>query len=174
MPESDTRTLLHHGGRAIDAQPVLELAHERDAQRRELGRADERCDVQVEVLAIARERGALDAGRLAAREPPPSGLGDRDRPAVGGVDAGADINCDLAVMGVGIALLRESLEVPVAELVGVIDDPSLAVLTSVGFPGAFADGHRWGSPSLTCTNIRKHIERSATMRNSRESDMTAT
>ena len=58
--------LAHHGRRAVLAQRVLERAHHRDGQLRELHRADQRDDVQVDVLPVGGERGALEPGGLAA------------------------------------------------------------------------------------------------------------
>ena len=54
---------------------------------------------------------------------------------------GADGDPDDGVMGVGIALLGEGLEVAVAVLVDVVDDPRLLRLPARAFPGSLADGH---------------------------------
>jgi hypothetical protein len=57
------------------------------------------------------------------------------------VHSGADGGPDDGVVGVGIALLGERLEVAVAVLVDVVDDPSLLRLACGTFPSALADGH---------------------------------
>jgi hypothetical protein len=68
------------------------------------------------------------------------------------VHPGADGDSDNGVMGVGIALLSEGLEVAVALLVDVIDDPSFPRLPAGAFPGAFADRH-CQPPPLKITNV---------------------
>jgi len=45
------------------------------------------------------------------------------------------------VIGVGIFLARERLDVTVAVLVGVIDDPGLLGLPLFGVPTAFTNGN---------------------------------
>ena len=140
MPESATKILRTIAGRSIGSQPVLVFAHEWGGQCRELGGANQRRDVEREVLLVVHQRGALDAGRFPAREPQPSGFGHRDAAAVGGVDAGADIDRDLRMIGVGVALAGEGLEVP-EPLVAVIDHPGLAALAAIGLPATLADGH---------------------------------
>jgi excinuclease UvrABC helicase subunit UvrB len=52
---------------------------------------------------------------------------------------GADIDRDECVMGVGVALLGEGLDVPGAVLVAVIHDPSFLVLAVGGHPLASAN-----------------------------------
>ena len=74
------------------------------------------------MLAVAVEGRALDPGRFAALEPELTGFGHGNRSAVGGVDACADIDGDLSVTRLGIALALEGLQVTFAELIGVVDD----------------------------------------------------
>ena len=81
-------------------------------------------------------RTSAGAGSFSAREPQPSGFADRDAAAVGGVDAGTDIDRDSRMIGVGVAFAGEGLEVPVAELVAVIDDPGFFRLAFAGLPAA--------------------------------------
>ena len=94
-----------------------------------------------QVLAVSLQRGALDAGRLARGEPQLTGFGHGDAAALGGVDSLGDVDGDLRVIGLGVLLARERLEVPVLELVGVVDHPGLTRFTALGFPTALTDGH---------------------------------
>jgi len=55
--------------------------------------------------------------------PQPASNGNGDALAVGGVNAGRDIDRDLAVERVGIAPLGKGLDVAAPALVAVIDDP---------------------------------------------------
>jgi hypothetical protein len=143
----------HHCRRSVLAQPVLEGAHHRHGELREPGQADERCDVQVEMLPVPFQRRALDASGLAAFDPQPASLGDGDAPAVGGVDAGTDVDGGLGVVGVGVLLAGEGLDVPVAELVGIIHDPGFADFAVMGLPCALAHRH---CRSPLCWNISEH------------------
>ena len=93
------------------------------------------------MLAVAAERGGLDAGRFPTRQPQPAGFADRDAAAVGGVGASTNIDSDLGMMGVGIPLAFEGLEVSIAVLVAVIDDPALALFAAIGCPTALAHRH---------------------------------
>ena len=54
---------------------------------------------------------------------------------------GADGDPENGVMGVSIALLGEGLEMAVALLVDVVDDPGLLRLPGRAFPGSLADRH---------------------------------
>ena len=71
----------------------------------------------------------------------PIGPGDGDALAVGGMRSGADRDADQGVMGIGVALLGEGLEVAIAVLVDVVHDPRLLRLPARAFPGSLADGH---------------------------------
>src|SRR6516162_6977923 len=93
------------------------------------------------MLAIIDECGALDAGCFPTREPQLAGVGYRDAATVGGVNAGADIDGDLRMIGIGIALAGEGLEMSPPELVRIIDDPGLSALAAIGFPAALANRH---------------------------------
>ena len=53
---------------------------------------------------------------------------------------GPDRDTDQGVMGVGIALLGEGLDVAIAVLIDVIDNPRL-LLPARALPSALADGH---------------------------------
>ena len=91
------------------------------------------------MLAIGGDRRALQASRIAALQPQLGGLGNGDALAVGGMGAGADGGSHDGVVGVGVALLREGLEMAVAVLVDVVDDPCLLRLPVEAFPGSLAD-----------------------------------
>ena len=53
--------------------------------------------------------------------------------------AGVNFDGDAGVIGVGVPLARESLDVAVAVLVDIIDDPSFLDFASGIFPTALAD-----------------------------------
>jgi hypothetical protein len=62
------------------------------------------------------------------------------------MNSGADVDRDLGMTGFGVFLALEGLEVTLAELVGVVDDPGLAGFAAIGGPVALADGRtllRW-------------------------------
>ena len=102
-----------------------EVADGRHAQLGQQRAADERLDVEVEMLAVLVERGALQPGELAALDPFLAGRGtvtvalsatwvpSRTSHAGGGRE------------GVGFLLPREGLEPPLALLIDVVDDPRL-------------------------------------------------
>ena len=64
------------------------------------------------MLPVVDQSGALHAGSFPARETQLAG--DGDAAAAGGVDSGADVDRDLGVVDVGIALAGKGLQVPVA------------------------------------------------------------
>jgi hypothetical protein len=95
--------------------------------------------VEFDVLPVGGDRRALEAGRVAALEPQLGGLGDGDALAVGGVGPGADGDADDGMVRVGIALLREGLDVAVTGLIDVVDDPCLPDLPVGALSGALAN-----------------------------------
>jgi hypothetical protein len=95
--------------------------------------------VEFDVLPVGGDRRALEAGRVAALEPQLGGLGDGDALAVGGVRSRADGDADDGVVRVGITPLREGLDVAVAGLIDVVDDPSLPDLAVGTLLGALAN-----------------------------------
>ena len=64
------------------------------------------------MLPVMFQRGALQLGRLAAFDPVPSGFRDGEAAALGGMGPGPHINRDDGVIGVGVALAGEGLDVP--------------------------------------------------------------
>jgi hypothetical protein len=62
---------------------------------------------------------------------------------------------------IGIALAGEGLQVPVAELVAVVDHPSFANLAAIGLPAALADGH--GAQVSPLFKTSSHVATSCTM-----------
>ena len=76
------------------------------------------------MLAVGRERRALQAGLFAGLDPELPRLGNRDARAVGSVDAGSDLDIGGGREIVGRLLLREGLEPALAGLVDIVDDPS--------------------------------------------------
>ena len=95
--------------------------------------------MQVDVLPVGGERGALKPGGLATFEPQPSGFCDHDALAVGNVEAGAHLAGDGDLEALGVALALEALELADAGPVGVVNDPGLALGAVAVRPGAFAD-----------------------------------
>ena len=125
----------------IGAEAILEAAHHRHGQARELHRTDQRHDVEVHIRLVALERRAFEIGRLAAFEPKPSRRGDGRALAVGGVDARFDMRGDEGVMGVGVTFARERLDMPLSTLVAIIDDPGFLHLAGGAPPTALPDRH---------------------------------
>jgi hypothetical protein len=76
-------------------------------ERRELGGANQWRDVEIEVLPVVDQGGAIHAGSFPARETQLAGFGDGDAVAAGGVDSAADVDRDLGVVDVGISLRAE-------------------------------------------------------------------
>jgi hypothetical protein len=54
--------------------------------------------------------------------------------AIGGVDSGSNIDRDLGVIGIGITLAGERLDVALAVLIDVIGDPGFLPLPARGSP----------------------------------------
>src|SRR5262249_38165555 len=102
-------------------------------------RAEERRNVQVEVLAILVGGRALEAVGDGLLEPGLARLGKRGRLRGRGVGARGDVDPHGGVIGVGVLLLVEGAQVarPGA---GVIDDPGFAALAAGG-PNAFTNRH---------------------------------
>src|SRR5262249_44936074 len=96
-------------------------------------------DVQLGVLLVGRNRRLLQVRLLAGFEPQRGGLGDGDALAVGGVGASTDGDPDDGGMGIGVTLAGERLDMALAVLVDVIDDPRLLRLPARAFPGSLAD-----------------------------------
>src|SRR5262249_41069111 len=129
----------HHGWRAGLAQRVLEPAHHGNGQLRELDRADERDDVQRDVLSVSLDRGRFEIGGFAAFKPEPSAFRDHDALTVGDVNSGADIDANRRLESFGVLLTIKRLDAALAVLPGVGDDPRLAVRAVAVAPCAFAD-----------------------------------
>ena len=96
--------------RAPLAQRILERADHRDGKLRELHGTDERDNVQIDVLPVGGERGALEPGGLATFEPQPGGLCDHDALAIGDVESRAHLAGDGDLEALGVALALEALE----------------------------------------------------------------
>jgi hypothetical protein len=133
--------LAHHGWRAILVQPILESAHHWHGQVRELHRPDQGRNVQVEMVPVIHQRRAFQIGRFRAPDPLLAGLSDRDALAPGGVRARLHVHGDGGVIGVGVALVGERLEMAAAVLIDVVDDPCRLVFVLRGLPTTFADRH---------------------------------
>src|SRR5262245_42635734 len=136
--------LARHRPRQIGQQVVAERLDLRGRQVRQLEPTKPRGDVQVDVLSVLPDRGALPAVRLDALDPAFRSLGNGRTLGWGCVDALVEIDFDRRVMGVGILLALECLDVAVAVLVRVIDYPGFLRLALPGRPSALAYRH---SPS---------------------------
>ena len=97
--------------------------------------------MEVEQFSILLEGGAFELGRRAAFEPQPSGFDHHDAGAVGRMDAGFHIDRDMGVIGVGVLLAGEGLEVPRPMLIDVIGDPSLLGFAAARDPASFTNRH---------------------------------
>jgi hypothetical protein len=107
------------------------------------------------MLPVGRHRRPFQPGGLAAFEPELGGPGDGGALAVGGMRAGADGDPDDRMMSIGVTLLGKGLDMAVAALINVVDDPRLLHLPARAFPGSLADGHAAASYSLTNTNAHQ-------------------
>src|SRR5262245_17559684 len=92
---------------------------------RKLVSADPGRDVDIHMLPILSERTTLPALRLDALDPSFGGLGYRLALGDSGVDAVTHVLPDLIVASIGVLLTLECLDVAVAILVEVVDNPSL-------------------------------------------------
>jgi hypothetical protein len=93
---------------------------------RELYRADERDDVELEMPAIVNQGGALEPGEIATVEPEPACFGEGDGLAVGNMQAGAHLASDGKLKDLGVTSAPEGFESALAAAVGVVDDPGFA------------------------------------------------
>jgi hypothetical protein len=114
--------------------PILKVADHRHSKLRQPSFAEIGQNVKLKVLSILLQCGAFESGRFTARNPAPTGFGDRDALGVGNVDATADLDADFCVVGIGVPFAREGLNVTVAFLIGVIDDPGFLLLALSGCP----------------------------------------
>lgn len=125
-------------------QQIVTKASTLDGVRvRQLGLVYSGHDVQVDVLPVLSDPRALNALRLSASDPFLCGFGDGDAFARRGVDALAHVDLDLGCSSVGVFLELISLNVTVAVLIGVIDDPGFLFLALRGCPSAFANAHSY-------------------------------
>ena len=131
--------LAHHRRRAVLRQLVFERARHGHCQLRQLNLADQRCDVVLEVAPILIERGALQFSIGCPGEPELAGLGDRGAAAVGGVDSNSDFVGGFQVVGFGVLLAREGLDVPVAVLIDIIRDPGFLAFSAWARPSSPSD-----------------------------------
>src|SRR5262249_39735181 len=87
--------------------------------------------------------GALGLVGFDALDPPVGGFGDRDALARRGMRrADADIGFHLVVVGVGILFALEGLYMPLALIVGVIDDKRFLPLAEASYPHPLPYRHR--------------------------------
>src|SRR5262249_23799619 len=98
--------------------------------------------MKLEVLLVALQRGALQAGIGGGREPELAGLRDRDAAARSGVRSGPHVDPGRVVVGVGILLAGEGLDVAVAVLIAVVNDPRLLRLSGWTDPAPSSHRHR--------------------------------
>jgi hypothetical protein len=116
---------------------ILERAHQRHGQVRQLRRTDERHNVGLEDRRVGGERGALDM-RLGGLEPLTAGVSNGDRLAACDVDAVANFcpGVDEECVGVLLEMERALYTYTAFGLIPVVDDPSLFDLALRVFPGA--------------------------------------
>jgi hypothetical protein len=116
-----------------------EVAHHRRVQPRKLHGAEVRLDVQVQVPPVLIERRAFKVVAFAGLDPVFASLPDRNAVAVGGVQALAHFDVRRGIVGVGFLLAGKGLDMSLALLVNVIDDPSILRLALRVLPGALSD-----------------------------------
>src|SRR5262245_46234500 len=95
-------------------QAVLELANDRHAQLRELQPAKLWDDVQLEMLAVMVDRGALELVLLGGLEPQPSRFRYGNAATRRRVHAAVDLDRGLSSPGLGFLLRRERFDVALA------------------------------------------------------------
>ena len=95
--------------------------------------------MEFEVLLVALQRGALEICIGCPSEPELAGLGDRGAAAVGGVDSNSDFVGGFQVVGFGVLLAREGLDVPVAVLIDIIRDPGFLAFSAWARPSSPSD-----------------------------------
>jgi hypothetical protein len=81
--------------------------------------------VQIEQHPVAFQRGAFELGCFAALDPQPTGVNDHDTLTIGCVNPRRHIHANAGVVGISVPLELKRLDVPVAVLIGVIDNPGL-------------------------------------------------
>jgi len=86
------------------------------------------------VLPILINGGALKLTLLCGRKPQPTGRRDSDALTVCRMDTVPNLNLCGRREGISLLLLIESLEMALAVLVGVVDDPSFLRLSLPGRP----------------------------------------
>jgi hypothetical protein len=96
--------------------------------------------VAIQVDAVIHQGGALQAGGARSRIHSSPAAGNGDALAVGGVDAGGDIDRDLAVERIGVVPAGKGLDVAAAALVAVVNDPRRLGL-ALGRPAPLAHRH---------------------------------
>jgi hypothetical protein len=123
------------------AQLVLELTHHRRGQLGKFHPSEIRRNVQIQVLPILIDGGALKFALLCGCKPQPTGRRDSDALTVSRMDAMPDLNLRGRREGISLLLLIESLEMALAVLVGVVDDPGFLRLSLPGRPNSLANRH---------------------------------
>jgi hypothetical protein len=108
-------------GEPLGAELVLKVTDHGHRQLRELHGAQQRHDVEVEVLAVAVECCSLQSRLVAAHKPQLAGFGDGDAFAVGQVRSLTHIHGHRGVVSVRFLPAIESLDVSVPALIAVID-----------------------------------------------------
>ncbi|MER8517323.1 hypothetical protein NKH47_31020, partial [Mesorhizobium sp. M1060] len=119
-----THNALDHGKRSILRQFVSEGVGVRRVELRELSGADQRHDVDVDVLGVGIARRALQAFGVASFQPQLRCLFDRDRGAVCDMNAELQVTSHLYQIGVGILALVELFGAAIAAGIEVVCQPA--------------------------------------------------
>jgi len=133
--------LLGRGARHARQQLVAEGIDTRRRQPRQLLPTEPRLDVQLDVLAVVLDGGALAPLQLDEGEPLVRGLRNGDGPRRGCVGPSPHVDPDLLRMGVSVLLAVEGLDVAGALRVEVVDDPRLLRLPAARRPFPLANRH---------------------------------
>jgi hypothetical protein len=125
--------------RPAQAQAIDEIADRRHRELRQPHRTKEGLDMQVDVLPIGVERCAFEVVGAARYQPKLRGLYDGDALGISGMGAAANLDAGFGVIGIGVPLAGKGLDMPIACLIDIVDDPGLPQLAFGGFPNSFAN-----------------------------------
>src|SRR5690606_13126545 len=103
-------------------------------------RADERYNVQIEMLPVLVDGAALKASRVTRCQPMLASRCYGDCVCIGNMDTARDLDMRLSIEGDCVLLELERLDVALAVLVAVVNDPCGSRL-SVSRPLACSDSH---------------------------------
>src|SRR5262249_1345896 len=133
-------------------QTVTKILHDWGCQPRESIMPQQRHDVEPDILLVGAQCPRFAALTAAFLEPALSRFFDRDARRFGGMDPIADFRQDRDEPGISFAPAHKGLDMPLAVLIAVIDNPSDFFLARARGPDAFAyrPGHQLASVATRC------------------------